>query len=152
MTGEQVTVVVTAITTALSGLGGAALGGWITQRSATSAKHLDEVDRARTALLRLAALLVAESSERKDTKRITEDAATGSIALGYGSKTALAIIGSMDTFAGFEYGSFPYRKAREDLLSALDKMLEQSLPKTKSLRYKDLAADWEIRSAVTRPD
>ena len=150
MTGDQVTAVVTAVTTALSGLGGVALGGWITQRSTITARQLEEVDRARAALLRLAALLVAGPSEDKDIGQIAEDAAVAAIALGYGSRTALNMIQTMDSWRGFERGSFPYRRARDEMLPVLDRMLERSLPSR--LRSKDTATPTEILGASRRPD
>lgn len=150
MTGDQITTVVTAVTTALAGLGGTALGGWITLRGTITTRQLEEVSRARAAVLRLASLLVAGPSEGKDVGQIAEDAAAGAMALGYGSKTALVIIETMESWRGFEPASFPNRRARDELLPILDRMLERSLPPR--LRSKDTRTATEVLGAIRRPD
>jgi hypothetical protein len=150
MTGDQVTTVVTAITTALAGLGGTALGGWITRRSTITARHLEEVDRARAALLRLASLLINGPSEGKNIGQIAEDAAAGAMALGYGSSAALTIIETMESWRRFQSDSFPDQRARNELLPLIDRMLERSLPS--DLRTKDPATVTDLKIAVRRPD
>ena len=150
MSGDQVTTLVTAVTTALSGLGGVALGGWITQRSARTTRQVEEVERARVAVLRLASLLVVERPVEESVSKVAEEAAVAAMTLGYGSTTALAILETVDSWGRFEPGSFPVKRAREELLPLLDQMLERSLPG--HLRPKDYAAITELTAAVRRPD
>ncbi|MBB5867265.1 hypothetical protein F4553_000644 [Allocatelliglobosispora scoriae] len=145
MTGDQWVLVITAVVTALSGLGGTVLGGWITQRGADAGKRSEEVARARVALLRLATTLVADATD--DAMAVAEEAAVASIALGYESGTALKILDAMRSWARFEPGGFPRIRARDEILSVLDTMLAESLPPGKRL-----SKTLDLQVAVSRPD
>lgn len=138
--------------TGLFGLLGTFVGAWLTQRSAVSARQQEEIATARVALVRLASLLVTDDSDGESTIQVAQEAATGSIALGHGSATALAMLEAVTTWRGFERGSFPRSRARDEMLPLLDEMLEKSLPP--SLRYKGgpLGPPWQLQSAVRRPD
>src|SRR5690349_19623759 len=105
MTGDQWVLVITAVVTALSGLSGTVLGGWITKRGAEAGKRAEEIARARVALLRLATTLVSDATD--DAMAVAEEAAVASIALGYESGTALKILDAMRSWARFEPGGFP---------------------------------------------
>ena len=145
MNGDQWVLVITALVTALSGLGGTVLGGWITQRGADAGKRADETARARVALLRLATTLVADATD--DAMAVAEEAAVAAIALGYESATALKILDAMRSWARFEPGGFPRIRARDEILSVLDTMLADSLPPGKRL-----SRTLDLQIAVSRPD
>jgi hypothetical protein len=151
MIAAEVTVVATSAITALAGLLGTLLGGWLTQRSAASARQYEEITRARTALLRLASILVTDSGEDDQAvAQAAEEAAASVMALGYGSKTALTMLATMKEWRRFEPDSFPRQRAREEVLEVLDKMLERSLPR--ELRPKHHEEAWQLESGVRRPD
>jgi hypothetical protein len=147
----QATIVATSVITALAGLLGTALGGWLTQRGAARARQDEEVTRARGSLLRLASILVTERAEDvEDVDDAAEHAAAAVMTLGYGSKTALAMLATVKDWRRFEAGSFPRTRARDETLDLLDRMLAASLPA--DVRPKDLHAATELSSAVRRPD
>jgi hypothetical protein len=147
----EVTVVATAAITALAGLLGTALGGWLTHRSAMSSRQYEEVSRARASLLRLASILVTDASEdERAVAEAAESAASGVLTLGYGSKTALTILETIKAWERFEVGSFPRTRARDETLGVLDQMLARSLPR--ELQPKDELVAWDLSSGVRRPD
>lgn len=152
MTEDQVVTLLTATIVALSGLLGTLLGGWLTRRSASGARQQEEIAAARVVLVRVASLIVREGGgeDAQTVSQAADQAAVGAITLGYGSKTALAMLEAIKEWHRFEPASFPRRKARDELLTVLDEMIERSLPA--GLRPKGHAKATELVSAVRRPD
>jgi hypothetical protein len=149
----EVTVVATAGITALAGLVGTLLGGWLTQRSAVANRQYEEITRARASLLRLASMLVTDRAEdAKALAEAAEQAASSVMTLGYGSATALTMLDTAHRWQRFEPGSFPRRRARDETLEVLDKMLERSLPRELRPTSKFSAEEWALRSGTSRPD
>jgi hypothetical protein len=131
---------------------GTLLGGWLTQRSAARARQYEEISRARASLLRLASILVAERAE--DDRAVAEAAeqATSGVTLGYGSSTALTLLATLKDWRRFERDSFPRRRARDETLAVLDKMLERSLPRGLRPSRGSFGEQWDLSSATRRPD